>query len=147
MEILEEQITRMENSAGSAVYACFLKLLAQSRQTDALYSYFGRFVQMLESENAYVRTRGLLFIAANARWDTEYKVDEVIDEYLAHIMDIKPTVSRQMIAALPELAAAKPELAPDIRRALQNANPGRYKDSMAPLVQKDIAKALGEIQI
>lgn len=127
-------------------YACFLKLREESRATAAVYPYFGRFAAMLNSGSSYVRARGLLLIAANAQWDVDNKIDEIIGDYLAHVMDAKPTVSRQLIAALPELARGKPELAEDIRQALHHANPARYRGSMAPLIQKDIAAALDALK-
>lgn len=127
-------------------YACLLKLREESLRSDAVYPCFDRFAEMLNSDNSYIRARGLLLIAANARWDKDNKIDEIIDRYLTHIMDVKPTVARQFIAVLPEVAKFKPELAGDIRRALLCANPGRYKSSMAPLIQKDISRALSQIE-
>ena len=44
--------------------------------------------------------------------------------------------------ALPAIAEAKPYLAPRIRQALLNANTTQYPDSMAMLLEKDIAAAL-----
>lgn len=138
-------INGLYDSDQNAAYACLKHLLQESKHSNALYAYFDQFVELTKSDSSYMRARGLLLIAACARWDTDNKIDEVIDDCLAHIMDGKPTVSRQWIAALPELAQDKPELAEDIRRALRRANPGRYRDSMAPLIQQDIAKALAAL--
>ena len=130
----------------NAAHACLQQLQRESEESGELYRYFNTFAAMLDSDNSYLRARGLLLIAACARWDTDNKVDEVLDKCLAHIMDVKPTVSRQWIAVLPKLARQKPDLAEDIRRALHSADPGRYRDSMAPLVQQDIAKALAAMR-
>lgn len=56
--------------------------------------------------------------------------------------DAKPITARQYIAALPELAEAKPEFIPRIRSALQQADLSGYPDSMQPLVLKDIVAVL-----
>ncbi len=145
MAELEGLVEGLSDHDPSEGYACFLRLREESLRSDAVYPYFDRFIGMMDSGNSYIRARGLLLIAVNARWDGEHKLDEIIDRYLTHIMDEKPTVARQFIGALLEVAEHKPELAGDIRRALVRANPGRYRDSMAPLIQRDIAEALGRI--
>ncbi|MFS6554834.1 hypothetical protein VPJ68_04950, partial [Parabacteroides distasonis] len=93
-----------------------------------------------------VRTRGLTLLAYNAKWDKNYKIDEIIDKYLKHITDVKPITARQCIKLLPMVAREKPELRTDICSTLQKADVSFYDDSMQPLVYKDIQKALKEIQ-
>ena len=102
---------------------------------------------MLENENSYIRTRALILIAANAKWDSGNQVDEIIDRYLAHITDPKPITARQCIQNLPEIAAHKPELAETIVYALRAADIEIYPASMQSLVYRDIQAALGQIQI
>lgn len=145
MVAMAELVAGLSGPDNNVAYGCLKQLLMESTGSDAVYSYFDTFVNMLDSDNSYIRTRGLLLIAANARWDDDCKIDEIIDEYLKHIMDDKPITARQCIKALPEIAKQKPDLASDIRRALQNATPGKYKSTMRPLVQKDIAEALGRM--
>lgn len=41
------------------------------------------------------------------------KVDEIIDEYLKHITDVKPIIARQCIKLLLIMAKHKPELKND----------------------------------
>ena len=142
---IAELVAGLQGPDHTTAHAYLQVLQRESVESDALYHYFDTFTAMLGSCNSYLRARGLLLIVACARWDVDNKIDEIIDDCLTHIMDIKPTVSRQFISALPELARYKPDLAEDIRRALHNANPARYRDSMAPLVQQDIAKALAAI--
>lgn len=101
---------------------------------------------MLDSDNSYIRTRGLTLIACSAQWDEDYKIDEIIDKYLKHITDVKPITARQCIKLLPLIAEHKPELKEDIRSALYKADISIYDDSMGPLVYKDIQKALKKIQ-
>ena len=74
---------------------------------------------MLDSDNCYVRTRGLTLLAYNAKWDKDYKIDEIIDKYLRHITDVKPITARQCIKMLPIIAKYKPELRKDIQKALK----------------------------
>ena len=97
-------------------------------------------------KNVRNRTRGLTLIAYNAKWDKDNKIDEIIDEYLKHIEDVKPITARQCIKLLPMIAKNKPELKCDIVAALQKADTSIYADSMQPLVYKDIQNSLAEIE-
>ena len=118
----------------------------ESEETDCVYPFIDRLSDMLDSDNSYIRTRGLTLLAYNAKWDKEYKVDEIIDEYLKHITDVKPITARQCIKLLPIIAKHKPELKNDFLSALNKANISIYDYSMQPLVYKDIQKALKEIK-
>ncbi|WP_312441038.1 hypothetical protein [Lacrimispora sp.] len=39
----------------------------------------------------------ITLIAANAKWDRDNRIDEIIDELLRHVMDEKPVTARQCI--------------------------------------------------
>lgn len=127
-------------------YKALQELQKESEKTDHVYPYMDRLSDMLDSGNSYIRTRGLILIAYNAKWDKDYKIDEVIDDYLKHITDVKPITARQCIKLLPVIAENKLELKNDISSALQKADISFYDDSMQPLVYKDIQKALKKIQ-
>ena len=127
-------------------YKALQELQKESEETDHVYPYMDRLSDMLESDNSYIRTRGLTLLAYNARWDRDNKIDEIIDGYLKHITDVKPITARQCIKLLPMIAKDKPELKEDILSALHRADVSFYEDSMRPLVYKDIQKALKEIQ-
>lgn len=127
-------------------YKALQELQNESEETDHVYPYMDRLSDMLESDNSYIRTRGLTLLAYNARWDRDNKIDEIIDGYLKHITDVKSITARQCIKLLPMLAKDKPELKEDILSALHRADVSFYEDSMRPLVYKDIQKALKEIQ-
>lgn len=118
------------------------ELEKESDRTNEVYQYFDQFSDMLESSNSYVRNRGLILIAANAKWDEDNKIDEIIDIYLEHITDDKPITARQCIKGLPNIAKYKPDLKEIIKTALSSANVSNYPESMRPLVQKDILNAL-----
>ncbi|WP_418462772.1 SufBD protein [Frisingicoccus sp.] len=130
----------------TVAYKALQELQKESEETDCVYPYMDRLSEMLDSDNSYIRTRGLALIAYNAKWDKDYKIDEIIDNYLKHITDIKPITARQCIKLLPIIAKYKPELRNDVFSALHQANVYIYDDSMQPLVYKDIQKALKEIQ-
>ena len=88
-------------------YKALQELQKESEETDHVYPYMDRLSDMLNSDNSYIRTRGLILIAYNAKWDKDYKIDEVIDDYLKHITDVKPITARQCIMLLPVIAENK----------------------------------------
>ena len=145
MSNISELVDGLFDKNDKAAYGCLKELLSISEQDNSVYPFFDTFADMLNSENSYVRTRGLLLISANAKWDSDYKIDEIIDKYLRYIMDDKAITARQCITALPNIAKYKPELVDDIRAALNKANPGRYAESMQSLVYGDIRTAIKTI--
>ncbi|NMA85389.1 MAG: SufBD protein [Epulopiscium sp.] len=134
------------NSYDNQAYQCLKQLKDKSSHSAEVYEFFDTFAEMLSNTNSYIRTRGIVLIAANAKWDVDYKIDEIIDEYLKHIVDDKPITARQCIKALPSIVKYKPDLKNDIENALHRANPSRYKESMQSLIFKDIQKSLEDIR-
>ena len=145
MDDISELINGLFDKDDKAAYKCLKELLSISEKGSGVYQFFDTFAEMIDNENSYVRTRGLLLISANAKWDTDYKIDEIIDKYLSRIMDDKPITARQCIKALPTIAEYKPDLTDDILTALRKANPQRYASSMQPLVNNDIRAAIKTI--
>lgn len=143
---IEETFELLFDKNNNVAYKALQELQKESEETDCVYPFIDRLSDMLDSDNSYIRTRGLTLLAYNEKWDKEYKVDEIIDEYLKHITDVKPITARQCIKLLPIIAKHKPELKNDILSALNKANISIYDYSMQPLVYKDIQKALKEIK-
>ena len=139
---IRESLARLSGRSTALGCAAMEELLEESRASDRVYPYLGELMALLEADSSYTRTRALLLIAANARWDGEGLIDGNLQRILEHITDPKPITSRQFIAALPELARYKPELRGELVRALEEADTGGYADSMRPLVDRDILRAL-----
>ena len=129
-----------------AAYAFTQQIVEESRASNAWYPCFDRFAELLRHKNSLVRNQAIAILAANARWDKEGKFDALLDEFLSHVTDVKPITARQCVAALPEVAEAKPELIPRIRVALEQADLSGYPDSMQPLILTDIVAALKRIE-
>ncbi|MCK9524712.1 MAG: SufBD protein [Limnochordia bacterium] len=142
MPSIQELVDGLTDDDDQRAYRCLRQLEEKSTHSAEVYQYFDTFAEILQSTNSYIRTRGMILIAANARWDTDCKIDEIIDAYLKHIHDDKPITARQCIKALPSIVKNKPELRQDIKAALLRANPMKYEDSMQPLIVKDIEKSL-----
>ena len=82
----------------------------------------------------------LYILAANAQWDEENRLDSILPDFLAHITDEKPITARQCIKALAQVGQVKPQYIPRILSCLRDADLSKYKDSMRPLIEKDIAQ-------
>ena len=121
-------------------YACALadKIISESKETDEWYEYFDDFATLLNYPKSLVRNRALYILAANAQWDDENRFDSIISDYLTHITDEKPITARQCIKALAQVGLAKPQYIPRILSSFREADLSKYKDSMRPLIEKDM---------
>lgn len=123
-------------------YACAFadKIISESQETDEWYEYFDDFASLLGHPKSLVRNRVLYILAANAQWDEENHFDSIISDFLIHITDEKPITARQCVKALAQIGLAKPQYIPRILSYLKSADLSKYKDSMRPLIEKDIAE-------
>ena len=131
-------------SAKDHKYACALadRIIAESMDTDEWYGCFRDFASLLDHPNSLVRNRAINILAANAQWDEDNCFDGILSDYLTHITDEKPITARQCIKALAQVGRAKPHYIPTIISSLRNADLSKYKDSMRPLIEKDMAETL-----
>lgn len=123
-------------------YACAFadRIISESQETDEWYEYFDGFASLLDHPKSLVRNRVLNILAANAQWDEENRFDSIISDFLKHITDEKPITARQCIKALAQVGLAKPQYIERILSSFQSADLSKYKDSMRPLIEKDIAE-------
>ena len=123
-------------------YACAIadKIISESQDTDEWYEYFDEFASLLNHPKSLIRNRVLYILATNAQWDNENRFDAIISEYIAHVTDDKPITARQCIKALAQIGVAKPQYIPRILLCLHEADLSKYKDSMRPLIEKDMAE-------
>lgn len=147
MPNIQDQINGLTDHNDKEAYNCLKELEAKSSSSSGVYPFFDTFVTMLDNDNSYIRTRGILLIAANARWDIGNKIDKIIDKYLKCITDEKPITVRQFIKALPAIAKYKPGLRKVIETALNQTNLSSYQENMQSLILKDIQKALNDISM
>ena len=142
MDDLQGLVDGLVSGDNQHAYHCLKQLENESKRSAAVYFYIDALVEMLDHPNSYIRTRAIILIAANARWDARNRIDEVIDLYVKHLHDDSPITARQCIKALPSIVEYKPDLGAYVVNALYNADPMRYKESMQPLITRDIQKAL-----
>ena len=143
LDILLSMLTAKDTKRG---YGAFLELEHLSEESDDLYPYPERFAEMVSDRAWAVRCRGFRLFCKQARWDGDGVIDRCLDRALAILEDEKPTAVRQALAALLDVAPYRRGLRPVIRGRLETMDLSRYKDSMAPLIQKDIQKLLDAMQ-
>ncbi len=145
MSQIPNLIAGLQNKNRSYAYQCLQQLLAESAESDAVYAYFDQFAGMMDSPNSFVRTRGILLIAANVQWDEAKRLDGCMNRLLTHITDEKPIMARQCIQALPTITAQRPDWKERIAAALRQADLSAYQDSMRPLIEADIKVCLQQL--
>lgn len=139
---LKDMLTDRDNTAA---YRLLKELEAESEKTDSLYECFDEFLDMVSDERSYVRIRGVRMCCAQARWDIENKIRDHFDALTSELFDDRPTAVRQCLAALHTVIAYKPELCGILREKIGEIDTAGYKDTMRPLIEKDIIYLSAEI--
>ena len=134
----ENLIANLTSKDDKYAYAIADKIISESQDTDEWYGYFDTFALLLNHPKSLVRNRVLHILAANAQWDDNNRFDTILSEYLSHITDEKPITARQCIKALAQVGMAKPQYIPRILSCFHDADLSKYKDSMRPLIEKDM---------
>lgn len=134
MDIIE----KLQDKNNTAAYRFLLELEATSADSGELYSYFEKYLELLSHKSSFVRVRGFRMCCAQAQWDSKNKLEHHIDELLTILDDDKPTAVRQCLSALHTVTLYKPDLCGRIEEKLRTLNLEKYKDSMRPLIEKDI---------
>lgn len=136
---MEEILRKLQDKNNKAAYEFAKQIGAESTGSDKYLCMIPAFAEMLRDKSSYVRTRAFILICNQARWANDRQMEVVFDQMLSLLNDPKPTVVRQCLNALHEVALFQPELSGRIENALDEMELGKYKDSTLPLIEKDIA--------
>lgn len=117
-----------------------LELRSESHADVVLF--WDHFKEKLKSENSYQRSIGLMLIAANARWDTDNRMSDTIDDYLKLLNDEKPITVRQCIQALRNIIPYKKELRMMIADQLMRIDILTVRETMRKSILTDILNIL-----
>lgn len=145
-EDIRQLIAQLYASDADTGYAALKQLEMMSEEGAAVSLYLDEFFSMLNHKNSYVRNRGLVLIAANAKWDTAQVIDMKLERFLDHLHDEKPITVRQCVKLLPLLVKDKPELTLKITAALRQAQTNIYSENMQKLIAEDIKQSLALIE-
>ena len=143
---MDDIISRLNDKNEKAAYE-YAKLIGiESAESDKYLKYVHDFSNMLKDRNSYVRTRAFILICNQARWADDGQINEVFERMSSLLYDSKPTVVRQCLGALHEVVLYRPEMADVISEAVSRIDVTQYRDSMSPLITKDIEALLALIQ-
>lgn len=123
-------------------YQAFLILQHRSMLTDDVYPYWDTFCDKLRSDNSYQRSIGLMLIAMNAKWDSENRLENTVDEYLEILNDEKPITIRQCIQSLSKIVPYKSGLHGRIAERLISFDLMAIKETMRKSILLDILNVL-----
>lgn len=140
--VYKNLIQKLQAKDDKKAYELAKRIGAASASSDEYYSCFDDFLSMINSTSSYVRTRGFSLCCVQARWDTEGKLKKALSSMFVLLHDKKSTVVRQCLGALHEVVLYRPELCEIINDEIKKIDLTGYKDSMAPLIQKDIDELL-----
>lgn len=103
-----------------------------------LSEYFEEYLNATQNKNSCVRGRAFRLIMHMSKWDKEDKIRENFERITEVLDDEKGTVVRRCLAVVHKLAEYKPELVPAVREKLLGIDLTKHKESMRPLISKDI---------
>lgn len=135
---MENIYKKLTDKDDKAAYEYAKSINIESSKTNKYLMEIPTFVSMLEDKSSYIRARGFMLICSQARWANNNQIKDVFDKMCPLLIDQKPTVVRQCLKALHEVILFRPEMAEDIKEAISKINLSIYKDSMSPLIKKDI---------
>lgn len=145
MEI-SDRIKRLYDKDTKDTYANLQELETISEYKNILYPYLNEFIAMQKSEKYVVRVRGFRLLCKQAKWDNDNKINEAIEDILAAVHDEKPTAVRQALQYLEYIVPYKRELNDRIKEAALFIDCSRFKDTMRPLIMKDIQSLIQLIE-
>lgn len=139
-------VTLLSEKDDKIRYAALLLLQSRSAAFSDVYPYWEVFLQKLNSKNSSQRSIGLMLIAENARWDTENKMDNLLEAYFKLLRDEKPITVRQCIQALHRILPYKNNLVAQIADELISLEITEIRESMQKTVLTDILSVLAAIR-
>lgn len=142
METIENLVISLTGKDNMLADANLRKLENISSGNDKVAAFIPSFLSMLESSNSFVRTRGLRLLVLNSNKDYGNLIEGHLSDLLNMLNDKSPIAVRQLLKSLPILAERRPDLKNQIIEALAKASFSQYRDSMAPLLEKDREIAL-----
>jgi len=126
-------------------YNCFKVLLQVSEdQPSVLYPEWDRFVAMLDSDNSYHRSIGLMLIANLTPMDAAGRFESIFDRYFDLLDDEKVVTARYLAQHAGRIARAKPHLQAAIAERLLAVEGTHHEPGRKDLLKADVIASLDE---
>lgn len=120
------------------IWRKFQEIESSIDESKLLYEFFDDIKKMLLDEKSYIKMRGFRIICKLSKWDNDNKINNIIDILLQVLDDEKPTIVRQCLSSLNNLLLYKIDLSEKVEDKLKKLDLSKYKDTMKPLIKKDI---------
>ncbi|MGL5435149.1 MAG: hypothetical protein ACRDBO_07080 [Lachnospiraceae bacterium] len=143
---IPSKIAALYDKDTSLAYQNLKELEELSGIDNSLYPYMEKFLSMVSDEKYVIRVRGYRLLCKQARWDSENIIDANITLILQMLDDEKPTAIRQKLKALEDVARYKANLHNEIQDAALMIDLSKLKDTMQPLIYKDIQSLLAVME-
>lgn len=143
---LNFMVSKLHSKDTSQAFEVLKELEKASDNSNLLYPYIYKFMEMIYSEKYVIRVRGFRLFCKQARWDIDNIINKNINDVLIILDDDKPTAVRQALAALQDVVTYKKELIDIIKDGVLAIDCYRYKDTMHGLILKDIAKLMNVME-
>jgi hypothetical protein len=120
-ELISELFEGLGSTKANIKYGCekVLRIIGEEKP-ELLYPYFDIFVEMLDSENNFLKWGAIITIANLTSADSENKFKNVFKKYFSPILG-------PVIGSAAEIALAKPELAGEITKEILKVKDAKYK--------------------
>ena len=141
----KEIIQRLIDKDNKKAYEYVKKIGIESTKSNKYLDMIPDFASMLQDKSSLVRTRFFILICKQARWADDDQFEDVFKQMKILLNDPKPTVVRQCLNALHEVALFRPKMCNTIRKTVSKIDLSIYKDSMKPLIKKDIDELLKRV--
>ena len=135
---MKEKINNLYNKDNNIAYKTLLELEIITTESNELYYHFDELLSMLNNDKTFIRVRGFRLICSLAKWDTDSKINENIDNILNELDDEKGTSVRQCLQKINLILMYKPELEKKIENKIRTIDLSKYKDNLQLLIKKDI---------
>ena len=140
-----EVIQKLTDKDDKKAYEYAKRIGVESAKANKYLDMIPDFASMLQNNNSFIRTRFFILICNQARWADNGQINKVYKKMEALLNDPKPTVVRQCLSALHEVALFRPEMCKHIKKTISKIDLGIYKDSMASLIKKDINELMKKV--
>lgn len=125
---IEELVEGVMAPKGTLRYG-FEKVLREisEQRPEFVYPFFGRFVELLDSKNSFLKWGAILTISNLAAVDSEGRFEKVYRKYYAPITGPVMVTAANIIGASAKIISAKPELAQRITRWILKVEKAQFE--------------------
>lgn len=127
-----------------SIYSRFQEIEEETKNSSEYYQYFKDIVSLLYSDKENVRMKAFRLLCELAKYDILNQIEDAFETMFQIFDGAKPTILRMCMSIVPELLSSKPHLYDSVVEKLNNIDLTQYKDSMVPLLKKDITSIINK---